>query len=239
MDGENDAFSPIRRIAVDKNGQLYVLMPQEHRVAVFSEDGAFVESLGRWGEGPGEFSHPIDLGFLGDTLWVLDPLARRVSFFLDLQFLKSLPLEIPGDIHPERNARAVAVLDNGGVLLVTDSQSMDDPLVTSTPSLILVQRSESLDTLATYSTDYTAGMIVRRSGGEIVAVRPFPQPFSGGDQWAVAQDGSLFVLVEPDAILPEQTSSQFSVILFRSTGDTVYHARVPYEAIRMPDDLRM
>ncbi len=238
IDGGPDAFSPIRALEVGPDGDVYLLLSQEHRVAVFSESGSVVGSLGREGEGPGEFSFPWDLGFIGDTLWVLDPRAQRVSFFRNLEVIGSASLSPPRDIHPERNARAVALLRGGGVLIVTDSQSPLDPAVPTTPSLILVQRAESLDTLATYSTDYTAGFAIKRSGGTISAVRPFPQPFSKADYWAVSPDGARVLLVRGGPVGPDSESSHYSATVFRPTGDTVFSVRVPYQPIPMPDHVQ-
>jgi hypothetical protein len=78
LDDGPAAFSPIRSVTVGPRSELYVLLPQEHEVRVFGDDGEFLGSMGAEGEGPGEFSRPTDLGFVGDTLWVLDTGARRV-----------------------------------------------------------------------------------------------------------------------------------------------------------------
>ncbi len=51
-------------------------------IAVFGPEGGHVRTIGRQGDGPGEFRLPIRHGLLGDTLWVLDLALFRLSTFL-------------------------------------------------------------------------------------------------------------------------------------------------------------
>lgn len=234
ISGENDAFSPIRSLAVGPDHRVYLLLPQEHRVAVFSEDGSIVGSIGREGDGPGEFSFPVEIGFVGDSLWVLDPRAQRINYFHNLEFVNSEASNRPRDVHPERRPREVAVLEGGGVLMVTDSQSPIDPPVTTTPSLILVQGEGHPDTLATYSTDHTAGFIIRRFRGEIAMMRSFPQPFTFAGLWAVSPGGTQVALVDQDRISSGSDESSFGVTALRPTGDTVYSTRIPFPTMAIP-----
>jgi sugar lactone lactonase YvrE len=67
-------------IAVDGAGDLYVLDTGNHRVQKFGPDGTFKSSLGRQGQGPGEFYYPSwlavdDKGFL----YVSDPNNQRIQ----------------------------------------------------------------------------------------------------------------------------------------------------------------
>ena len=60
---------------------------------VFASDGSHVASIGREGEGPGEFSSIRLLGLLGDALVLLDRRLRRVSLIHpDEGFVRSFPL---------------------------------------------------------------------------------------------------------------------------------------------------
>jgi hypothetical protein len=82
-------------IAVDDEGRLFVLDIQDACVKVYDAKGAYVRTIGRRGQGPGEigaaFSIVIPRG--SRTLVLNDVRGRRLVFFsLDGLFEKSLPL---------------------------------------------------------------------------------------------------------------------------------------------------
>lgn len=60
-DDNNTFFLPLD-VAVDKEGNILVLDTGNFRVQIFNKDGEFVRSIGRKGQGPGEFSsHPTHI----------------------------------------------------------------------------------------------------------------------------------------------------------------------------------
>src|SRR5690606_15809533 len=72
----------ISDIAMDSRRNLYLLQARVPRVLQFDSTGVFLRSIGRGGEGPGEFRFPdaIEIDSL-DNLWVWDVGTRRVSIF--------------------------------------------------------------------------------------------------------------------------------------------------------------
>jgi hypothetical protein len=60
-DAEDYFFGVITQIACDEQGRAYVLDRQLNDVKIFSPNGEFIRSIGREGEGPGEFRRPSDL----------------------------------------------------------------------------------------------------------------------------------------------------------------------------------
>jgi hypothetical protein len=77
-------FGEITDIAkVERRGELYVLDRLASRLSVFDETGQFVTSVGRRGQGPGEFVLARSLSLVGDDqVRVLDPGNGRVSEFV-------------------------------------------------------------------------------------------------------------------------------------------------------------
>src|SRR5512139_2747201 len=55
------AFVKIRDIVVDDSGSIYVLDQQDSHVKVFDTSGKYVRTIGRLGQGPGEFEGPMTL----------------------------------------------------------------------------------------------------------------------------------------------------------------------------------
>ena len=77
-DGPN-AFGQVVSVVSDRDGQIYVADEIANQIQVFGSDGIFRASIGRQGEGPGEFSRLYSLALLGDTLAALDPRNARIT----------------------------------------------------------------------------------------------------------------------------------------------------------------
>ena len=75
------AFDRIRDIVVDDSGSIYVLDPRDSHVKVFDPSGTYVRTIGRLGQGPGEFEGPMTLSLnrAADELAVHQP--YRMTFF--------------------------------------------------------------------------------------------------------------------------------------------------------------
>ncbi len=69
-----------RAVLADSN-DIFVLDPPIAGVHRFDHMGKWLNTIGREGDGPGEFRHPTEIGWLSDTLWVSDPRLGRLSFF--------------------------------------------------------------------------------------------------------------------------------------------------------------
>lgn len=77
-----ELFGEAWDVELDQLGRVYVLDRLAKAVRVFDREGRFVRSLGREGEGPGEFSNPFGLAWDRDgNLWVVDVHLRRYSVF--------------------------------------------------------------------------------------------------------------------------------------------------------------
>lgn len=63
VDSEDDNYLFFRPsdLAVDAEGNIYVLDAGNHRIQKFDPEGKYLESFGRQGQGPGEFQFPLSL----------------------------------------------------------------------------------------------------------------------------------------------------------------------------------
>jgi len=79
---ENLAFDNPGDMAVDDLGSIFILDSGNCRVQKFSPEGEYMATIGREGQGPGEFSGPrsIDLDAKG-FLYVLDVNQKRIQVF--------------------------------------------------------------------------------------------------------------------------------------------------------------
>ena len=77
-----DVFARIIAIEADQAGHVYVLDNVAQEVRVFDRTGEYVRTLGRPGEGPGEFRGANGMGWGPDgLLWVVDQRLNRFTSF--------------------------------------------------------------------------------------------------------------------------------------------------------------
>lgn len=82
LDGDLDAFGGVDGVAIDSRGRILVLDASAGHLKVFLPSGKHLVTVGRRGEGPGEFSSPLTIGTgPGDSVFVWDGDRSRVSVF--------------------------------------------------------------------------------------------------------------------------------------------------------------
>lgn len=81
MAGESrpDEFGRVSSAVLGPSERVYVADGLAREIRIFEADGSFVRSVGRPGEGPGEFGGLYSLAWVGDTLLALDPHVGRVG----------------------------------------------------------------------------------------------------------------------------------------------------------------
>lgn len=77
-----DQFGQIEAVEVGADGTVFVLDGGNHELRIFDRAGRHRRSVGRQGEGPGEFRSPVGLAWspAGD-LWVIDPKNQRATTY--------------------------------------------------------------------------------------------------------------------------------------------------------------
>jgi len=78
-DAPEEFFGVISDIVADEENNFYVVDAQLSEVRVFDQSGAYVNTIGREGEGPGEFRMPVDLNIMPDgTIGVVQPRPSKL-----------------------------------------------------------------------------------------------------------------------------------------------------------------
>ena len=80
VDDPDYIFNPILRMALGPDGLLYTAHEGGGTIRRWTADGNLAGSLGKKGEGPGEFEYPYGVGFFGDSLWVWDGRCPATRF---------------------------------------------------------------------------------------------------------------------------------------------------------------
>lgn len=105
-----EAFVEATTLVRDAQGRLYAYpVGDPGEVAIYDSTGAYLRTIGGFGDGPGELRAPAQVAIgPGDSVYVLDRGSRRVSVFdPQHEFVRSqlLPFHNPLQIAPAGNGR--------------------------------------------------------------------------------------------------------------------------------------
>jgi len=81
VEGDCDAFANVISLFVDNPGRIYVADLGANTIRIFSPSGACLQTLGRDGSGPGEFSMLAGIAWSRHSLWAMDAHAHRLTMF--------------------------------------------------------------------------------------------------------------------------------------------------------------
>lgn len=209
------------------DGRVLVAQALTPSLTILSRDGDLLGTMGRAGQGPGEFEITIqDVGAFGDTLWVTD--TYKTQFFtLDFTYLDRARFARPV---PHEGSRLVpgAPLRDGSMLArrqVTDYHLLMervDPL----PIRKLSRTGEILDTLATIPMSGRVISYETVSGGRNYQFHPLYDDVKGtlAGRYLNSRDPVSGGIVYVGAI----HESHFEVMVVGLNGDTIDSFRVPY-----------
>jgi hypothetical protein len=77
----NVHFGSITSVVVDNKSRVFMADNSQLKIHIFNPDGSYVRSLGRQGQGPGEFENISELFLDNKYLHVVDRMQRRISVF--------------------------------------------------------------------------------------------------------------------------------------------------------------
>lgn len=94
---EGQMFMNIVSIDVSEDGTIYLLDGRAANIKVFDSSGKFLKTIGRRGQGPGEFGRPESFSITPqDEIAVNDPGRRSIQFLdMDGNFLRQIPVNQP------------------------------------------------------------------------------------------------------------------------------------------------
>ncbi|MCJ7681957.1 MAG: 6-bladed beta-propeller [Candidatus Aminicenantes bacterium] len=120
-EGDSDyMFTRISDIAVDEMGKIYVLDYSEAVLRIYDPIGKHIQTIGRRGQGPGEFMAPFSLGITADnSILVHDLMNRRINYFSpEGKYIKSATtadkILVGGDVDSEGNFISLAFISKPG-----------------------------------------------------------------------------------------------------------------------------
>jgi len=181
-DDEDILFGVISQLLHDDEGNIYLLDGQLSEIQVFDPDGEYLRTVGREGEGPGEFRNGIDMFWSpGGLLGVVQTWPGKIVFLT--------PKGDPGGVF------TLPYRDGTGFQSATRGAGLDDRMILSGSAWTTVEGQQlEFDYLKAYDTEgqelahfHEASTETRYGGWE------FKEEIFADFQfrWAVAPDGRV------------------------------------------------
>ena len=93
VDGREEyMFSQLGNVKVDEEERIYVLDTKEAHIKIFDRDGAYLKTVSKKGQGPGELGLPRPISITSkNEIMIPDLMNRRLTFFsLEGEFIKNI-----------------------------------------------------------------------------------------------------------------------------------------------------
>ena len=115
-DDDNYLFYRVADIQVDQDGNIYVVDFGNYRVQKFDRNGNYLQTIGRRGQGPGEFENPLQIVFDSKTgnIYIKDGRLRIKIFDNKGNYLNAIKLEyFPRVIELNEDGNILGILSRG------------------------------------------------------------------------------------------------------------------------------
>lgn len=234
VDGGDQPLTRIRALEVGESGTIYTLHRQEKLIRRFDSAGAFLGVIGGEGEGPGEFQSPSNMGWVADTLWVLDTDGYRFSQFSpEGEFLGSfrVPFEFGDDPNAASPPRAYGLLSDGTVhgAPVAWSHLVVTGEITERVPMLMTREGRVTDTLPAVPFGHSTWGVYDPEapdrGGSYG-----PQPFADGPLSSFVPGERAAIRLDRDAPRSPEDAT-FSVTRLSFSGDTLFRREFTFEPV--------
>lgn len=212
-------FNLVVAMDIGSDGSLYVLESSAGEIRVFSEAGEYVRTIGRQGDGPGEFRRPGALGVREDTLWVHDGRAQKLELFTtDGLHVRSLIYsELTGRISP------LGRFDSGRFLVQPASSYGASSTHREARQFLLVDlAARQVDTLHIGHTEHLWMQLtgVTESGVNFVGANPLARE----DRARVEPSGRFGVILD-QTTGRDGSNERFDLVKVDTAADVIWRKR--------------
>ena len=221
-------LTSITFVVVTPGGEMVLGQRQDNRVLVFFPAGELLTTLGRAGEGPGEYRYVMRGGWHQDFLWVFDNALHRVNLFdRRYKLARTLPVPTSVSLSPGSGLKAIplsgltvaGMTPAGGFLVRGIGQSVTGSFVSVFASV--PPNGTTGAVLWSYQRPESESCVVTASGRRFDL--PTEECFASSN--AVAPDGLRIAIVSAPPSQP--VIDAFRLTVLGVTGDTLLDRIIP------------
>lgn len=226
------ALSGIEDLTLGPDGaEIYVALPEENTIRVFSAStGEFIRSIGRPGEGPGEFRMLTNIGWAGDSLYATDFALQRFSLFSTLGDHHHTEAVHPPLLPGSRLSSIPRAAVRGGAVVLQERlpvQRLADGSITSSPWARFDRVDSSISIVATRDLrDVRTAVSLE---GQRMHTTLLQQPLSTRNFLAIHPDGGSLIIVDQPA--GRDPPGTYTVTRIRADGERMYSRRIRYRPV--------
>ena len=226
-------------VAVRDDGTIAVRQGQDNRIRFFTADGEPAGTFGGPGEGPGEFRGMGRLGWLADTLWVLDPRTARITL-IGPDFTLGRIVPVPTQARPAASEAGRIPSFPFSIPLTLHADGtflswLDPGLLPGVP--------EDFRQVSVFATVTAEGLVrdiharIRQPDGASVMSEAgvVGVPFVHRVQYAVAPDGSRMAIAEGAG---DDAGGSVRISALDMRGDTLFSRIYPFDPVPIPQNVR-
>ena len=243
FDDPNQILTRVGQVLIGPEEQIFVSQPQDQTILVFDLFGTEPTSIGREGEGPGEFEGLHTIGFLNDSLWAFDYSVPRFSFFsLTGELLGTRPwgtemFRIDEVVFVPRAPVSVVLLPEEEALIVPGMMIRGQPPESGIRSEVMripfLRVGADLQIQDTIAWTIMEGTTVAESrGGEVLM---FSVPFNDAPLHTLGPNGGGVAVVDRRRASSD-VHPVFGISVVGPMGDTTFALSIPYDPIPITED---
>ena len=219
-------LTTVNGMTILSDGSIVTGHQSEFFLRVFNPNGTLARTIGRQGQGPGEFQSMIRVGSVGDSIWVDDFRAMRLHLYSRTgQYLRSIsyPPRAPrvgrGSAEPSVNNFIMGLLPNGRMLVTQQyRRAATEPggLGLADSTLFLVQDSAYRTLTRVLRVGVYEKPVIRitTTGVNTTIGQPLQglvdAAFAPGGRFVVASDASAFNGMPGQVMITDLSSNNVS-----------------------------
>lgn len=236
LDANAEDFSAVWFFYVGPRGEIVVPERQDYRVRIYDSTGTRVATVGRRGQGPGEFQHVTTALWAADTLVVYDqPSARLTYLLLDGTLVRTVtvPYRAPNFGAAAREPdttfqifNPVFVDDEGAMLGLAYTRVFADGMWQPSRQVVVRMARDATPRIVAVPPQFNDDRLV-------VTVFGFQSrvPFTFRPRRRFGRDGRRLLFATADQSSLDGT---YNLTMLRPTGDTVFARSYTYGGAPIP-----